>query len=297
MREPALPDLDAFAAVARHRSFRAAARIRDVSPSSLSDAVRGLEERLGVRLLNRTTRSVTLTDAGQRLYDRLLPALSEVAEALDSVNGFRDTPMGTVRLNVPGVAARTVLARLAGPFLAAHPGIRLEVIVEDAFVDVFAAGYDAGVRYEERLDQDMIAVPLGPPQRYALAASPALIAREGMPRVPEDLLGRPCIRHRFLSGAPLPWEFEKDGRTVRVDTDGPLVVNSADLAIRAAEDGVGWVMSFEEFLRPSLEAGRLVEALADWNPPFPGPYLYYPSRRHMPAALRALVDFIKARER
>lgn len=294
MRDLGLPDLDAFAAVARLRSFRAAARARAVSPSSLSDAVRGLEERLGVRLFHRTTRSVTLTDAGQRLYDRLVPALGEVAEALDEVNGFRDTPTGTVRLNVPAVAMRLTLPGLVTRFLARHPGITLELIAEDSFVDVFAAGFDAGVRYEERLDRDMIAIPLGPSQRYALAAAPSLIERCGMPQTPRDLLTMPCIRHRFLSGAPMPWEFEKDGETMRVDVTGPLIANTSDIEIAAAEAGLGWIVTFEGFVRPALDAGRLVEALSEWNQPFTGPHLYYPSRRHLPAAFRAFVDFVKA---
>lgn len=295
MRGPDLSDLDAFAAVARQRNFRRAARERGVSASTLSEAVRTLEERLGVRLLNRTTRSVTPTEAGQRLLDRLGPALAEVAEAIDEVNGFRDAARGTLRLNVPRAVARLVLAPMAAPFLAAHPGIRLEIVDDNAFVDVFAAGFDAGVRYGESLEKDMIAVPLGPPQRYVVAASPAHAARHGAPETPPDLLARPCIRHRFPSGAILPWEFERGGETVRLAPDGPLVVTSADLAVAAAEDGLGWIYTFEGFARPALDAGRLVEALADWSQRFPGPYLYYPSRRHVPAPLRAFIDFVSSR--
>ncbi|WP_431856280.1 LysR family transcriptional regulator [Azospirillum sp.] len=297
MRRPDLSDLDAFAAVARHRNFRRAAVERGVSASTLSDAVRALEERLGVRLLNRTTRSVTPTEAGQRLLDRLGPALDEVGEALDAVNGFRDTPTGTLRLNVPSAAAHLVLAPLVAPFLATHPGLRLEIVEDNSFVDVFAAGFDAGVRYDEALAKDMIAVPLGPPQRFAVAASPALLAHVGVPGTPHDLLERPCIRHRFLSGALPPWEFARDGETVKLSPEGPLIVTSADMAVRAAEDGVGFVHSFEGFLRPSLDSGRLVEVLEDWSDRFPGPSLYYPSRRHVPAPLRAFVEFVRAHRR
>ncbi|PWC43534.1 LysR family transcriptional regulator [Azospirillum sp. TSO22-1] len=297
MRRPDLSDLDAFAAVARHRNFRRAAVERGVSASTLSDAVRALEERLGVRLLNRTTRSVTPTEAGQRLLDRLGPALDEVGEALDAVNGFRDTPTGTLRLNVPSAAAHLVLAPLVAPFLAAHPGLRLEIVEDNSFVDVFAAGFDAGVRYDEALAKDMIAVPLGPPQRFAVAASPDLLARCGVPETPHALLERPCIRHRFLSGALSPWEFARDGETVKLSPAGPLVATSADMAVRAAEDGVGFVHTFEGFLRPSLDAGRLVEVLEEWSDRFPGPSLYYPSRRHVPAGLRAFVEFVRARRR
>ena len=166
--------------------------------------------------------------------------------------------------------------------------------VDNSFVDVFAQGFDAGIRYDESLALDMIAVPLGPAQRYAIVASPDHVARHGFPERPEDLLKRPCIRHRFPSGAMLSWEFEKDGETVKIDPDGPLITTSPDLAIRAAEDGVGWYATFEGFVRPLLDAGRLVEALAHWCPSFPGPSLYYPSRRHVPAPLRAFIQFVRS---
>jgi len=293
MNRPEFSDLDAFAAIVRHRNFRRAALERGVSASTLSQSVRDLEERLGVRLLNRTTRSVTPTEAGERLATRLSPIFSEMAEALDEVNGFRDTPSGTLRLNVPG-AAQPILAPMIARFLSGHPGIRLEIAVDNSFVDVFAQGFDAGIRYDESLALDMIAVPLGPAQRYAIVASPDHVARHGFPERPEDLVKRPCIRHRFPSGAMLSWEFEKDGETVKIDPDGPLITTSPDLAIRAAEDGVGWYATFEGFVRPLLDAGRLVEALAHWCPSFPGPSLYYPSRRHVPAPLRAFIQFVRS---
>lgn len=293
MNRPEFSDLDAFVAIVRHRNFRRAARERGVSASTLSQSVRDLEERLGVRLLNRTTRSVTPTEAGERLAARLQPIFSEMNEALDEVNGFRDTPAGTLRLNVPG-AAQPILAPMIARFLGRYPGIRLEITVDNNLIDVFAEGFDAGIRYDESLALDMIAVPIGPPQRFTVVASPDHVRLHGMPQRPEDLLRRPCIRHRFLSGVILPWEFEKDGETVKIDPDSPLVTNSADLAIRAAEDGLGWYATFEDFVRPALAAGRLVEALTPWCSFFPGPSLYYPSRRHMPAPLRAFVDFIRA---
>jgi DNA-binding transcriptional LysR family regulator len=296
MKDPSFSDLDAFAAVVRHRNFRRAARERGVSASTLSQSVRDLEQRLGVRLLNRTTRSVTPTEAGARLASRLSPIFAEMTEALDEVNGFRETPTGTLRLNVPG-AAQPILAPMIARFLRSYPGIRLEITVDNSFVDVFAQGCDAGIRYDESLALDMIAVPLGRPQRYAVVASPDHVREHGLPERPEDLLRRPCIRHRFLSGAMLPWEFEKDGETVKIDPEGPLVTTSPELGIRAAEDGLGWYATFEDFVRPSLAAGRLVEALASWCPPFPGPSLYYPSRRYMPAALRAFVGFVRGEAR
>ena len=215
-----LGDLTAFAAVARAGGFRDAARATGGSASGLSEAVRRLEAKLGVRLLNRTTRSVAPTEAGARLLDRLGPALGEVEAALDVVNGFRDRPAGTLRLNVPVVAARLVLPRIVPPFLAAYPDIRLEVIAEDSFVDVLAAGCDAGIRYDERLEQDMIAVPIGPrEQRFATAASPAYLDRRGRPAHPRELLDHACLRGRFSSGAMPAWEFERDGEVVKVDPD------------------------------------------------------------------------------
>lgn len=294
MAKPDLADLDAFTAVARARSFRGAAALRGVSASSLSEALRRLEADLGVRLLNRTTRSVTPTEAGERLLARLTPALADVTLALDEVNAFRDSPTGVLKLNVPGAVSRIVFPDLIPRFLAAHPGIRVEVTVEDSFVDVLAAGFDAGARYDERLEKDMIAVPLAGPQRFAIVGSPAYFARHGRPTHPRDVLGHPCIRHRFASGTSFAWEFEKDGEVIRVQPEGPLITNSGELELAAAVAGVGLLATFERFAAELIAAGQLETVLDDWLPPFSGPYLYYPSRRHMPAPLRAFVDFVKA---
>ncbi|WP_445502585.1 LysR family transcriptional regulator [Microvirga sp. G4-2] len=294
MAEPDLADLEVFAAVARARSFRSVARLRGVSASSLSEALRRLETRLGVRLLNRTTRSVTPTEAGQRLLERLAPALSEVTAALDVVNGFRDSPTGTLRLNVPGAVARLILPGIVSSFLKMHPGITMEVSVDDSFIDVLAAGFDAGIRYDERLEKDMIAVPIGPRiQRFVTAASPAYLAVHGRPSHPKDLLRHACIRHRFASGVMLPWEFERDGEVVKISPTGQLIANTIDLEISAAVNGLGVIGTFEGFLEPALSSGALVPILVEWSQGFSGPFLYYPSRRHMPAPLRAFVDFIK----
>jgi DNA-binding transcriptional LysR family regulator len=293
-----LGDLSAFAAVARARGFRDAARASGVSASGLSEAVRRLETRLGLRLLHRTTRSVAPTEAGQRLMERLGPALNEVEAALDVVNRFRDRPAGTLRLNVPGSAARLVLPRIVPPFLAAYPDIRVEIIAEESFVDILAAGCDAGIRYDERLEQDMIAVPIGPRvQRFATAAAPAYLQRRGRPRHPRDLLGHACLRGRFGSGAMPPWEFERDGQVVCVEPSGPLLVSfgtATDLAVDAAIAGTGIIYLFEDFLRPHLENGALEPVLKAWWLRFSGPFLYYPGRRLVPAPLRAFIDFIKA---
>jgi DNA-binding transcriptional LysR family regulator len=290
-------DLAAFVAVARAGGFRQAARANGGGASSFSEAVSRLEARLGVRLLNRTTRSVAPTEAGARLLDRLGPAFVEVEAALDVVNGFRDRPAGVLRLNVPVVAVRLILPKIVPPFLAAYPDIRLEVTAEDSFVDVLAAGCDAGIRYDERLEQDMIAVPIGPrQQRFATAASPAYLDRRGRPEHPRDLLSHACLLGRFSSGATNVWEFERDGETVKVDPTGPLVVRigaATDLAVDAAVAGCGIIQLFEDWLRPYFASGVLEPVLEPWWVSFSGPFLYYPGRRRVPAPLRAFVDFTK----
>jgi DNA-binding transcriptional LysR family regulator len=291
---PDLADLDAFAAVARTRSFRGAATVRGVSASALSEAVRRLEARLGLRLLNRTTRSVTPTEAGTQLLERLAPALSEVSAAIDAVNKFRNSPTGTLRLNVPGIVAQLFLPPIVERFLRAHPGIVIEVTADDSFIDVVAAGFDAGVRYDERLEQDMIAVPIGPRvQRFAVAAAPAYLAAHGRPKHPKDLLAHACIRHRFPSGATPPWEFERKGKIVRVTPSGPLIANTLELKLSAAIAGLGIVHSFEEHLAASIARRELEPVLEDWWQNFSGPFLYYAGRRHLPAPLRAFIDFVK----
>jgi DNA-binding transcriptional LysR family regulator len=292
-----LTALNAFLAVARAKGFREGARASGSSASGLSEAVTRLETQLGIRLLHRTTRSVVPTEAGLRLLERLEPALHEVQAALDVVNGFRNRPVGTLRLNVPVSAARLVLPSIVPPFLAAYPDIRLEVIADDSFVDVLAAGCDAGVRYDERLEQDMIAVPIGPRvQRFATAASPRYLDQHGRPHHPRDLLQHACLRGRFTSGAMTPWEYECAGEIVRVDPSGPLVLQvgaATDLMVDAAVAGTGMVYLFEDWLRPHLDSGALEPVLEPWWQPFSGPFLYYPGRRFVPAPLRAFVDFIK----
>lgn len=295
MAEPDLADLDAFVAVARARSFRGAAALRAVSASSLSEALRRLEARLGVRLLNRTTRSVTPTEAGQALLARLSPVLSEITAALDGINSFRDSPRGTLRLNVPTIIARRVLPPIVNRFLLANPGITLEVVAEDSFIDVLAAGFDAGVRYDESLERDMIRVPIGPRrQRFIAAAAPSYIAAHGAPAHPRDVLDHACIRHRFMHGVLTTWEFERDGELIRVNPSGRLVASAIEMEIGAAVAGLGLIYGFEEVIMPEIESGALMPVLEDWWQSFSGPFLYYPSRTLMPAPLRAFVDFIKA---
>jgi DNA-binding transcriptional LysR family regulator len=293
MDKPDLNELDAFASVARHRSFSKAAPECGVSASALSHAMRTLESRLGVRLLNRTTRSVTPTEAGEQLLARLAPALREIGEALDQVNQFRDTPRGSLRLNVPRMAARWLLAPIFARFLAAYPQIRLEVVTDDSLVDIVAQGFDAGIRFGESLARDMIALPLGPPLRLIVVAAPMYAARRGLPRQPQDLKQHACIGRRFPSGALYAWEFAKDGEALAVAVDGPLLLDDDELMLRAALDGIGLSYLYEEQAREWIAQGRLLRVLDDWCPPMPGFFLYYPSRRQLPTGLRLFIEMLR----
>lgn len=290
-------DLAAFASVARAGGFRDAARANGVSASSLSIAVRRLEAKLGLRLLNRTTRSVAPTEAGRRLLERLTPLFGEMEAALDVLNVFRDKPSGTLRLNVPASAAWVILPDIVASFMAAYPEIRIEVLVEDGFVDLLSMGCDAGIRYDERLEQDMIAVPIGPRvQRFATAAAPGYLAAHGTPEHPRELLSHACLRGQFSGGAMAMWNFERGEDTFRLDPPGPLLVKpvaSIELAIAVAVRGGGIVHLFEGMLRPYFGSGALKPVLEPWWQSFPGPFLYYPGHRHVPAPLRAFIDFIK----
>ncbi len=292
MKELDLRDLDAFVAVARTLNFRRAALEQRVSVSSLSQRLRDMEERLGVRLMNRTTRSVALTEAGELLLARVGPAMADVGDALDRVRGLRDVPSGRLRINAPPPAIDLVLAPMAAPFLKAYPQIDLEIVSDSSFIDIVAAGFDAGVRYGEHLAQDMIAVSLGPPQRYAVVASAQYVAQHGKPRHPKDLLDHRCIRIRFGRGALLDWEFEKAGQVVKVSPPPRLIANYPGLVQRAAHDGLGFWQTFEGYVREAIKSGALVSVLDDWCAPFPGPFLYYPSRRQAPPALAAFVAFV-----
>jgi len=291
-------DLAAFVSVARAGGFRDAARTSGVSASALSTAVRRLEARLGVRLLHRTTRSVAPTEAGERLLERLMPALADMEAALDVLNHFRDRPAGTLRLNVPAGVARTVLPPILFRFLKQYPDIRVEITVEDSFVDLPSAGCDAGIRYDERLEPNMIATPIGPRvQRFATAASPAYLDVHGRPQHPRDLLEHACLRGRFAGGAMPTWDFERKGEVLRLDPSGPLVMRpgaAIDIAIGAAVAGLGVIHLYEDMLRPHLDNGTLEAILEPWWQEFTGPFLYYSGRQHLPAPLRAFVDFVKA---
>jgi DNA-binding transcriptional LysR family regulator len=291
-RDLDLRDLTAFAAVARHRNFRRAAAELRISPAALSENLRGLEERLGVRLLHRTTRSVAPTEAGERLLTKLVPALRDVDDAVSDIRSQRDLPAGRLRINAPAPAVSHVLVPMVGPFLKRYPDIRLEIIDTSDLVDIVAEGFDAGIRYEENLARDMIAVSLGPLQRYVVVASPGFLDTHGRPATPDEIINQPCIIVRFPTGVVLPWEFEKDGRQIKFVPEGRLVCTHAGLRLQSAIDGLGFLMVFEEDTLPAVRAGELEVVLDDWCPPFPGPFLYYPSRRHPPPALAAFIQFV-----
>lgn len=295
MRPQDLPDLAIFAMVAKHGSFVRAAAELGVSRSAVSHAVRGLEERLGVRLLNRTTRSVSPTEAGETLIARLAPALGEIANAVDAANGLRERPAGRIRLNVPRLAAKLILGPALPGFLEAHPGATVEIAVDDATVDIVAGGFDAGMRFGERLSADMIAVPVGAAVEFAVVGSPDYFAHNAMPLAPEDLRDHACIGHRMRgSGRLFDWEFEREGREVTVSVKGPLVLDAPEIMLDAALAGVGVCYTTLAEAEHHIAEGRLVRALADWCPPTARLHLYYPGRRHVPVLLRALIAWLKA---
>lgn len=293
MRPVAPADLASFLAIARHKSFRRAADELGCTPSALSHALRGIEERLDLRLVNRTTRSVALTEAGEQLFERVSPAFRDIDDALDDLNNFRGQPMGALRFNAARGAAELVLLPVVTRFLARQPGVKVEIIADSALVDMVAEGCDAGIRFGETIAQDMIAVPIGGRQRTAIVASPAFFEKYPKPTTPEQLKEIPCIRYRFASGRFYAWEFERGGIEVNIEVDGPLTLNDQQLTIQAALDGIGATFAFEEQVTDLIAAGRLVRVLEDWCPYYSGFYLYYPSRRRAPAPLRAFIDFIR----
>lgn len=294
MRGSEFADLRAFATIARHGNFARAAAELGVTPSALSQTLRHLEARLGVRLLHRTTRSVAPTEAGARLLARLGRVFSELDAALEEVNDFREHPTGVLRLIAPRSATEHFLQPVLARYHAACPDVVLDLTMNDAVVDIVAAGYDAGIRLGERLEQDMVAVRLGGPLRQLAVASPAYLARQGTPRTPQELLQHACINWR-QSGTPAlyAWEFADNGRWFEVAVKGPLIFNDRRLAVDAAIAGLGIALWSDRFLKRFLDAGLLVPLLEEYSPPFPGFYLHYPAGRHPPAALRALIDVLR----
>jgi DNA-binding transcriptional LysR family regulator len=286
-------DLAIFLAIARHRSFRVAATELGVSPSALSHALRSIEERLDIRLINRTTRSVALTEAGARLFERISPAFRDIDDALEDLNSFRGRPAGRLRINAARQSTQLVLLPIVAKFLKVFPDINVEIVVNDALIDMVAAGFDAGVRFGETIAADMIAVPIGPRHRFAVVGSPGYFKTHTPPLTPHDLKGLPCVRYRFTSGTLYRWEFERGGIELDIDVEGPLTLNDQDLMLHAALDGVGLAFVFEAQAEELITKRKLVRVLADWCPAYPGFFLYYPSRRQLPAALRAFVDFAR----
>ncbi|MBO9708329.1 MAG: LysR family transcriptional regulator [Caulobacter sp.] len=293
MDQRPLPELAVFAQVAQHRSFRAAAQVLGVSASALSHSLRNLETRLDVRLLHRTTRSVAPTEAGERLLARLGPALADIDAALSEVAAFRDRPAGRLRINIARSAARWLLAPRLGGFLNAYPQVRAEIVCEDGLTDIVAGGFDCGVRLGESLQADMIATPIGGELSQALVASPDYVAACGAPRRPEDVLDHRCLLFRRGGGQPWPWEFEREGREVVVDPPGVLLSDENEVIRRACLDGAGLAFLMRDLVTPDIQAGRLVSLLDEWCEPFPGFFLYYPSRRQLSPALRAFIDWMR----
>jgi DNA-binding transcriptional LysR family regulator len=294
MSRHSLDDLAAFSVVARARSFtRAAAELR-VSTSALSHTIKGLEARLGIRLLHRNSRSVSVTVAGERLLQALEPALAEIGGALDQLSLERDHVSGTVRLTATRHAFETVIRPVLPGFLASHPRAGVEVLIDYQFRDIIAERLDAGIRLGEKLEKDMVAIRVSPDLRMAVIASPSYLAEHPAPQTPQDLMRHRCMNYRMMaSGKTLDWEFEQQGRALDIKVTGPLTFNEPQLMLEAALDGLGIAYVLEEQAEAHIVTGRLVRLLEDWTPPFPGYFLYYPSRRQMPSTLTALIAVLQ----
>jgi DNA-binding transcriptional LysR family regulator len=295
MKSPSAADLSVFLCTAQYLNFSKAAIELGLTPSALSHSVKALENRLGVRLFNRTTRSVALTEAGERLYARLKPAFRDIDDALEDLNHFRDKPSGNLHITSGRQACELVLLPIASEFLQLYPDIRLEVVESDALLDIVANGFDAGVRFGDRLEADMVSLPIGPTMRSVVVGSPAFFQRHAAPQKPEDLHGLPCIRHRYPSGSMYRWELERGGIAQEIEVNGPLTLGDVSLMVGPALQGLGLAYVFEDMVSEHLASGRLLQVLADWCPYYPGLHLYYPSRRHVPAALKAFIEFVRNR--
>jgi DNA-binding transcriptional LysR family regulator len=295
MRRADLADLTAFVAVADDLSFRAAAARIGVTPSALSHTMRNFEERLGFRLLNRTTRSVSLTDAGLRLLARARPAVEQISRTLDDLKGEQGHPFGRLRLYVTHLAGAAVIAPVWASFLSTFPDVQLEIHADAAPGDIVAKGFDAGIGPKDWVAADMIAVRVMGPMRVAVVGSPSYFARRRSPRTPDDLAGHSCVQYRRAAdGAIFEWPFERDGKSERISVDGRIIINDTDLAARAALDGLGIAYTIEAVADPFLRSGQLVRVLEDWSPSFDGLFVYYPGHRQVPVALRALIDMLRS---
>lgn len=293
MDRTSLGDLQAVLAIARRGSFRAAAIDLDMSTTALSHAIARLEARLGIRLFNRTTRSVSLTDAGRQFADQLAPALQTIDSAFDQVRSQRDAPSGLLRINVAPVAGRQIIASLVLEFLRRYPRMQVDVVTEPRLVDIVAEGFDMGIRPAHLVPSDMIALAIGPPQRHAVVAAPGYLAARDWPRVPADLMSMDCIRVRLPNGALLRWPFERQGETVLIEAPGRLTLGEADLARAAVLSGFGIGFFLEPDVSDDIAQGRMIRLLEDWTPPLPGLSLYYPGRRNPSAGQRAFLTLAR----
>jgi DNA-binding transcriptional LysR family regulator len=293
MERSDLSTLAVFLAVAEERSFTRAAKRLGVSPSAMSHAIRGLEEDIGVRLLSRTTRSVAPTEAGERLLTRLRPALTDVQDVLDQLSGLRDKPVGRVRLLVPRLAGTTVLGPKLAKFTHDYPDVVLDITADDSRLDIVAGGFDAGIHFGEYIQKDMIAVRVSKDHRAAIVGAPAYFESHPKPKTPHDLLSHKCVNFRHGSAGVYRWEFDKGKKSLSVAVNGPLIVDDVETLVRAAIDGVGLAFVSDERVSPQLASGELIRVLEDWCQPFPGFFLYYPSRRQQPAALAALINALR----
>lgn len=294
MRGAEFAEISVFAAIAEHKSFAKAAAQLGVSPSTLSHSLRSLEERLGVRLLNRTTRSVSPTDIGKRLLGRVRPALDELEAAVESLKAFRDKPAGHLRIIMPQLAGGLVMAPVLARFVAAYPEIVLEISTSPNLANIVSGDFDAGIRRGERVERDMIAVRVSGPVRMAVVAAPAYLARHGAPVTPRDLRAHNCVRFRMPDGTIFPWQFAERDEPFEVAVSGSVIVNDRDLVLRAALDGAGIAYMAAELIAPFTADGRLVVLLEEWTPPWSGLFLYYPSRRQIPMPLQVFADFLRA---
>ncbi|AVQ04441.1 LysR family transcriptional regulator [Caulobacter segnis] len=288
-----LTELDAVLMVARHGKFRKAALELGVSTTALSNAVGKLERTLGVRLFNRTTRSVSLTEAGRRFVAQVAPAVSDIREAMEVARAQQATPSGTLRINAFPTAAREIFSWLVLPFMRSHPQVHIDIVTEGRLVDIVAGGFDLGVRSADLVPADMIALPLGSGRRNVVVASPSYLKSHGTPMVPQDLAAHSCLRVRLPNGAIYRWPFEKDGQSVHIDVEGVITLDEASLARTAALASVGLTLAMESDVRGDIEAGRLVRVLEDWTPTLSPLSLYYPSRRNPTAAFKAFIDFAR----
>jgi DNA-binding transcriptional LysR family regulator len=293
MPRSGLAEYEALSALSRLKNFRAAARELGVAPSALSNTIAALEARLGVRLFNRTTRSVAITEAGEQFIAQILPALAQIEAAVEAVNGHRETPAGLLRINTNALAVRQIVGPVIAEYLRRYPKMRIEIVTDSAFVDIVAGGFDAGIRLADAIPKDMIAVPIQMQERQFVVGSPAYFRENAPPVMPKDLLAHRCILGRLGSGAIWQWEFERQGNALSFDVRGPLTLDEPNAMLDAALAGIGVAYLNEVLVKEYIETGRLIPVLEDWTQPYPGISLYYPGRRHVPAGLRAFIDLIR----